>query len=124
MVVQELITNISERLSKTSRVDAVFGEPRTIGRKTIIPVAWVGVGFGAGGGEGKQEKDGENPTQQGSGGGGGGGGAARPLAVLEVTDEETRIIPIIDTTRVVLAGLALAGAIVITIGRIVGRCRK
>lgn len=124
MNVQEIFSSITDRLSATTTVNTVFGESRVVGRKTIIPIASVCMGFGGGGGEGKGQPGGESSCCEGSGGGGGGGGMSRPLGVLEVTDEETKYIPIIDTTRVVLASLALGGAIVLTVGRILGRRRR
>ena len=124
MNVQEIFSSIADRLSTTTSVNAVYGESRVVGRKTIIPIASVGMGFGAGGGEGKGQPDGDKPCCEGSGGGGGGGGMSRPLGILEVTDEETKFIPIIDTTRVILASLALGGALVLTIGRIFGRRKR
>lgn len=121
MVMQEMVKSITDSLTASTHVNAVFGEPRMVGRKTIIPIATVGVGFGAGGGEGKHSPDGEGTVQEGSGAGGGGGGAAKPLAILEVTEEQTKIIPIIDTTKVILASLAFAGSIAFMIAKIVGR---
>jgi uncharacterized spore protein YtfJ len=124
MVVQDLIRNISDRLSTTSNVNAVFGEPKTVGNKTIIPVAAIGVGFGAGGGEGKKAKEGEeNPSQEGAGGGGGGGGAAKPLAVVEITEDSTKVIPVVDVTRIVVASLMFATAATLMITKLFDRKR-
>lgn len=83
-----------ESLREKARVEAVFGEPEKIGEKTIIPIAQVGYGFGMGFGEGEGE---EAPT--GRGGGGGGGVSAKPIAVLEVTPEETKLTPVVDSTK-------------------------
>ena len=41
-------------------------------------------------------------------GGGGGSGSAKPLAILEVTEESTKLIPVIDVTRIVVASLTFA----------------
>ena len=124
MNVQEIFSGITDRLSATTTVNAVFGESRVVGSKTIIPVASVGMGFGAGGGEGKGQPDGDKPCCEGSGGGGGGGAISRPMGILEVTEEQTKFIPIIDTSRVILASLALGGAIVFMIGKVLGRRRR
>ena len=43
------------------------------------------------------------------GGGGGVGARSRPVAVIEVTKNETIVRPIVDETKVALAGIALAG---------------
>ena len=99
-----------EELKEKASVKAAFGEPETVGEKTIIPIARVGYGFGMGFGEGKapEEEEGkEAPT--GRGGGGGGGVSAQPLAVLEVTPETTKLIPVLDWTRIALAAACLAG---------------
>ena len=124
MPFEDTIKEITDRLSTTSPVNAVFGEPRIIGRKTIIPIASVGIGFGGGGGQGRQAKAGERPAQEGTGGGGGGGGCARPLAVLEVTDEETNLIPVVDVTRVILSSLLFAGAATCMITKLIARLNK
>ncbi len=121
MVVQDLMKTMANNLTASASVNSVFGEPRVMGRKTLIPIAAVSVGFGAGGGEGKTSPETEKPAQEGFGGGGGGGGCARPLAVIEVTEEETKIIPVIDTTKIVLASLALAGSITLMITRLLSR---
>jgi len=63
----------------------VYGEPISAKGKTIVPVAKVRYGFGGGSGR----KDKEN-----HGGGGGGGLVANPLGVVEVTESDTRFIPI------------------------------
>jgi uncharacterized spore protein YtfJ len=76
--------------------------------RAIIPVAAVIGGFGAGGGEGKMPAT-EHGQHEGSGGGGGGWFMLRPLAVLEVTDQQTRLIPILDLTKIILASLGLVG---------------
>jgi len=45
------------------------------------------------------------------GGGGGGGGAVRvqPVGVLEVDGDETRLVPILDWTRIITTGLTAFG---------------
>ncbi len=42
------------------------------------------------------------------GGGGGGGVSVRPIAVLEITDKETKMKPIFDVNRLALAAMLLA----------------
>lgn len=116
MVVQDIMKNVSERVAAATQVNAVFGEPRTIGRKTIIPIATNRMGFGAGGGEAHEEGN-----EKGVGGGGGGGAAAKPLAILEVTDEETKLIPIIDLTRVIVGSLMFATATVFLITKMLSQ---
>ena len=99
-----------EDFTGAASVEAVFGEPEVIGERTIIPIARVsyGLGFGFGRGEGPAAAEGE-PGEKGAGGGGGGGGgvSAMPMAVLEVTPQGTRVVPILDITRIVTAGLLM-----------------
>ena len=99
----------SEQVYRKADVGAVFGEPQTVGHKTIIPVGRVcyGLGLGFGKGEGPRQDEGATDST-GSGGGGGGGGMAGPIAVIEVTDEETKVIPVVDPTTLALAGMFLA----------------
>lgn len=121
MSAKDLISAIAERLSGAAQVNAVFGEPRVIGSKTIIPIACAALGFGAGAGKNKSETD-SGPEQEG--GGGGGGGAAKPIAVLEVTEQETRIIPVIDVTKVILASICVVGCTAGMIIKLIGQRKK
>lgn len=98
-----------EQIYHKADVKAAFGDPHTIGERTIIPVARVGYGLGLGFGEGEKPGGEEGEVEAtGAGGGGGGGGMATPIAVVEVTDEETRVIPIVDSTKMALAGIFMA----------------
>ena len=90
-------------------VKAVFGEPQTIGKRVIIPVAQIGYGLGLGWGEGRKPGTEEGEAETGGGGGGGGGGHASPIAVLEVSETDTRVIPIVNSTRIAMAAI-LTGA--------------
>lgn len=120
MSATELVSTIAERLTGAAQVNTVFGEPRVIGSKTIIPIAGAGIGFGAGAGKCKPEKE---DACEGEGGGGGGGGA-KPIAVLEVTEQETRVIPIIDMTKVILTSICVVGCTAGMIIKLIGRNRK
>lgn len=111
MAVQEMMDKISDRVSSVATVNTVFGEARVMNNKAVIPVALVAGGFGAGGGEGKMP--GDDGEQEGYGGGGGGGFSIRPLAVLEVTEDRTRLIPVLDLTKIILAGIGLIGGTMI-----------
>ncbi len=98
-----------EQVYLRADVKAVFGEPQTVGERTIIPVARVGYGVGLGFGEGERPAEEEGDVEAaGAGGGGGGGGMATPVAVLEVTSEDTKVIPIVDSTKLALAGMIMA----------------
>ena len=109
MNVQELLQTINDRFAVSASVKNVYGEPVTVGARTMIPMAQVRYGFGGGGGK-KNESD---------GGGGGGGMIAKPTGVLEITPEGTRFIAFEDTRKVITAvatGLAL-GALIVTLTR-------
>lgn len=99
-----------EGLRSTASVDAAFGKPQETEGRFMIPVSTVHVGLGMGFGQGVTEEsdDPEQVSDEPPGGGGGGGGAgARPIAWIEVTPDQTIIHPIVDETRVALAGIAL-----------------
>ena len=117
MAVQDIVKNISDRIGSVATVNTAFGEPRVMEHRALIPVALVVGGFGGGGGEGKMAAGEDGQPQEGSGGGGGGGFAVRPLAVLEVTDQQTRIIPILDLTKIILASMGLLGGMLFMIAR-------
>ncbi len=104
---ERIVSDILERIRGSARVEVVYGEPREIGDKTIIPVSVVAYAFGAGAGEGA----GGEGAESGAGRGGGGGGAVRvqPVGVLEVTAEETRLVPILDWTRIITTGITFFG---------------
>ncbi len=106
---QRIVNELVERIKGSAKVEVIYGEPREIGEKTIIPVAVVAYGFGAGAGGGSGP--GGDGASAGSGGGGGGGGAVRvhPVGVLEVTPDETRVVPILDWTRIITTGLTFVG---------------
>jgi|ERR1700733_277322 uncharacterized spore protein YtfJ len=89
----------------TANVKAVYGEPIAAQGKTIIPVAKLIYGYGGGAGTGGV---GESKAR-GEGGGGGGGARAIPVGVVEVSEQQTRFIPITDRKK-------LAGAVVMGIG--------
>jgi len=110
---ESIISQVLERIKSSARVEVVYGEERRVGDRTIIPVAAVAYTFGAGGGGGTAAPSGNGQSEHGTsvGGGGGGGGVVRvvPVGVLEVTADETRLIPIIDWTRIITTGLTVLG---------------
>ena len=76
----------------------VYGDPVSAAGKTILPVAKIRYGFGGGGGG--------RPDAQQHGGGAGGGMVAKPVGVVEITESETRFIPI-RSGWALLAAIAL-----------------
>jgi uncharacterized spore protein YtfJ len=112
-MLDKLMTRFGDIQGKAT-VKTVFGEPMEVHGRTIVPVAKVRYGFGMGMGragrhDGEKHNGGEHEGKEhgGAGGGGGGGVSIRPLAVLEITDRETKITPIVDVTRVALGGIIL-----------------
>jgi uncharacterized spore protein YtfJ len=90
-----------ESLGNSASVKSVSGDAVSANGKTMIPVARVAYGFGGGGGR----KRSEGSPQEDEGGS---GGLYRvPVGVVEVTDTDTRFIPLHDKRR--LAGAALVG---------------
>jgi len=83
----------------------VFGPPTMAGEVTVIPVRAVSVGFGFGAGSGGGPA-GTEPAGS-SGGGGGGAGRAEPRGYIRITGQEVKFEPIMDQTRVALAGILM-----------------
>lgn len=105
MELEDIFGALEDMRDKAS-VSAVYGEPVTVGEKTIIPVADIKYGFGLGYGEGPARRDEDEEAEpSGQGGGAGGGVAARPVAVLEVTADGVEVKPVIDEGRIALAGI-------------------
>ena len=101
MDTQALLRDLGERLGGSASVRNVYGEPVTVGDRTVLPVAKVFFSFGGGGGKGRSQ-------EEGSGGGGGGMVRAYPAGALEVTPQGTRFIGVHD---VKLLGLAMAAGV-------------
>jgi uncharacterized spore protein YtfJ len=93
--------SIFEPLSKSANVKSVYGEAIAAQGKTIIPVARIAYGMGGGGGKKLGQS---NP---GEGEGGGGGIYATPVGFLEITDAETRFVPLGEKRK--LLGAVLIG---------------
>ena len=107
------ITAIPDQLGAT----ACFGAPIERDGQTVIPVARVtfgyGLGFGRGSGpQNQRSTNGHVGEGEGEGGGGGGGGGSAPVAVIHIKDGGVSVEPIVDSTRVSLAGITLSAWIV------------
>jgi len=113
----ELVHRLST-IPEEMGASACFGAPVERDGHTLIPVARVSFGYGVGFGRGanKAAPSGNGATSgeanEGEGGGGGGGGSSTPVAVIDMTASEVRIEPIVDSTRISVAGITLAGWIV------------
>lgn len=104
--VERLLDTFAD-LKEKANVSACFGEPVAIGDRTVIPIASVSYGFGMGA-EQAPPSEGEGATTESSGPYGG-GLRSSPLGVIEVTQEQTRIEPVVDEQKVALMAL-LVGA--------------
>jgi uncharacterized spore protein YtfJ len=109
-----------EKIFAAAQPGAVYGQPVGAEGYTVITAAEVtsGGGFGMGMGLGPPSRPGSRaaPTAQaaqredrqsgGAGGVGGGGGAmGRPVAIIAIGPDGVRIKPVVDVTKVALAGL-------------------
>ncbi len=101
-MLEEMLNRIGQ-MHERATVKTVFGEPYQVNGRTVIPVAKVSYWFGFGAGRGNAKINGANE----SGGGGGGRVSVRPVGVLEMSGTETRLKPIVDVTRLAIAGMAL-----------------
>ena len=102
-------------------VGAVFGEPIREGNVTVVPVAEVrftfGYGYGSGQGRGEETEGSPSTAEQGSGGGSGAGGRASAKGYVRISADGVRFEPVLDVTRLALAGIAFAAWSVFWIGR-------
>ncbi len=101
------VTRTLDKFLDAAKVEAVYGPPVQKGDTLVIPAAEVlsVVAFGVGMGSGREESH-----TVGEGGGGGGGQIlSRPVAAVIISPNGVRVEPIIDITKVWLAGLTAAG---------------
>ena len=109
----EKILDMIRGIEGNASVNAAFGEPKTVGDKTIIPVSSVWYGYGFGFGEAPKMKEEEAAQEQpaagaGSGAGGGGGAKVVPIGYLEVTPSDVKFVGTPDTNRIAVLGMITA----------------
>lgn len=122
------------RMMDSVRPDGIFGAVVEREGVTLIPCAEVTASFGMGGGSGigpattsqakpaaaSGEAAGVEPiTSTGSGIGGGGGVRGRPVAVVVLSHGKTRVLPVVDVTRFMLAAMTTAGIVAFLVGQLV-----
>lgn len=112
----ESVRNAIDGLDESANVRRVYGDPITVGGKTLVPAARVAYGIGGGFGRSGPERETEPESEDSEGGGGGGGMIALPVGVLEVSETETRFVRFTDRKR-----LALALGVGILLGFLLGR---
>ena len=98
-----LLQSLRDSVLTQASVKTIYGEPIAAQGKTIIPVARISYGYGAGAGTGGMGET----SARGEGGGGGGGVHAVPVGVVELSDQQTRFVPISDRKK--LTGALLLG---------------
>ena len=100
-----VLQSLRDSVLSQASVKAIYGEPISAQGKTVIPVAKIMYAYGAGAGTGGVG----NTSARGEGGGGGGGVRAIPIGVIDISDQQTRFVPITDSKR-------LGGAVLVGIG--------
>jgi uncharacterized spore protein YtfJ len=82
-------------------------------------------GYGYGSGRDRVEETEDGPrTDEGSGGGSGAGGRASAKGYLRISADEVRFEPVLDVTRIALAGIAFAAWSVFWIGKTIRAVSK
>lgn len=120
--------HILEQFVLTARADAVYGRPQQSGEAIVVPAAEVVsvMGFALGNGYGSEPAS-PDAGRSGGGAGGGGGGAgggytlARPVAAVIVSPGGVAVKPIVDVTKIALAGVAALSALAVTYARLFAR---
>jgi uncharacterized spore protein YtfJ len=110
--------SLIEHLRSSAGVATVYGAPVEAHGRTLIPVARVAYGFGGGHGSAPGESPGGGESA--SGGGLGGGVSARPVGVVEIGPEGTRLI-VFEDRKKLLASMAAAFFLGVLLGRRLSR---
>lgn len=109
------------RFLETLSTVGVFGTPVVREDLTVIPCAEMIMGMGMGQGSGTGVASDGAGQSVGSGAGGGGGGMSRPVAAIVIARGQVRVEPIVDATKVALAGItmfAFVGATLLRMRRV------
>lgn len=86
--VESVVKTTMGEIEKLLNTKTVVGDPMVVDGTTLIPLVSIGFAFGAGAGTGKMS---QKTQQEGTGGGTGGGAGVRPIAVIIVDKDGTRI---------------------------------
>jgi len=127
---EEQLSRVLEKIYSAAQPGAVYSEPVTTGNYTIITASEIaaGGGFGSGSGFGppatpakqQEETSGREvqPTNSGGGGmGGGGGSRGRPVAIIIIGPDGVTIKPVVDVTKIALAGVTVWGTMLMLLRR-------
>ncbi len=110
------VTDVVHGIGRDVDVRLVYGEPQAVHGRTLIPVAQIRYmgGGGFGGGSGREiDEETHRPTGEGHGLGAGLRVSARPLGIVEFTEERERWIPTLDVNRLIAIWSLVAGAVLI-----------
>ncbi len=126
---QEQSKEVVEKLFAVTQPGAVYSEPVMDGDYTVITTSEVSVGMGFGYGvggdsapepaQGQTESADEPGADEGASGLGSRGGVSmeRPVAVISIGPEGVRVEPVRDVTKMGLALLTTAGAMLMMLGK-------
>lgn len=105
---EKISWEINESIKRATGINAVFGEAVRQGNKIIIPVAKVKLRSCGGGGHGHKTSP-EQTCKQDSGLSLGFGLSvnSKPIGFIEIKDDKTRFVHIIDKAGFLLAGLSI-----------------
>jgi uncharacterized spore protein YtfJ len=127
---------IVDKIYAAAEPGVVFSAPVVSGEYTVITASEVmgfgGFGFGTGSGptraqssptdNGREPQASDSPdVASGAGGGGGGGSVGRPVAAIVIGPNGVKVEPIVDVTKLALAGITTWGSIAFMIMRMVRR---
>ena len=126
---QEESMKVVDKIFAAAQPGAVYGVPVVSGSYTVITASEVAAGGGFGFGRGlggapatpSSQMPGEQASQAqhhesvggGGGGGGGGGSSGRPVAIIVIGPDGVRIRPVVDATKLALAGITAWGAMAV-----------
>lgn len=128
---EQQLASMLARVLSAAQPGAVFSEPVTKGAYTVITASEISAGGGFGSGTGSTQpaprqretaSDASQPSahpvnSSGGGMGGGGGSSGRPVAVIIIGTDGVRIRPVVDVTKIALAGVTVLGTVVMLLRR-------
>ena len=122
------------RILSAAQPGAVYSEPLTKGAYTVITASEVNAGGGFGSGVGstqpapRQRETASDASQSpaqpvnssGGGMGGGGGSSWRPVALIIIGADGVSVRPVVDVTKIALAGVTVMGTVAMLLWRMRG----
>jgi uncharacterized spore protein YtfJ len=122
----EELPNLLDKVVAAAHPNVVFGQPVESSGYTVITASEVaaggGFGFGGGSGSGPAGTAQSSEAQVGGyGAGGGGGSMGRPVAIISIGPDGVKIDPIVDVTKLGIAGISAWAALAVSLARIFRR---